>query len=1299
MSKLLNSLYFQVLVLGMVAGALLGCGSWFAKRQGEEKGKSEQKIIVDVPITVQNQPPGLCPKLLEGSHNTVTYNFLYVLDTSDQKCIATKWQDLFGKDKLFPFRIEDSLAFERKDNLVWNKQWDENYTYKQYYKGIPVENSRVMLNFRNGKVMRLVGTFYPNLDIDTTGMISKEEAARVVLKQRNIPDSLYSRVIPSMLRFSNIGVLPSYNKIFYSFRFYVGTDKGTWIVNAVTGKFHSYVKPDWSNVCHKCVAGNTEAVICPTDVCNVVSGTADFTDNLPFEVPTFYNNCQSIRIDSCFTDDVVYYRLSPRFVPPDGFVITDNDTINIFDASVEAAGSVMLQEERFCNKDSITTKNAIAASLFFGMNLAKNYFSNRQIDDIKRHLIWAHMPIPENNEAQYSAIDDIFLFGDGDNLNFNPFASPDVVCHEYAHSVLSHVFSINRDSVHTNQPQVKTIHEAVSDIFSVLARRHAFGTVDWTIGNQVAITPAGTFPRDLAHPENTLQPQALYYNDAANHWSSNDADIYNHAGIIVKWFYLITNGGTGAHYATDNIAVQPIGIDAAENVLIAGLQKLFTDTITVPAYEDFCQATILAANAIYPPTDGVCSPQLTAVRDAWQAVGLDCWASITPPLCTACSPTEPDTDICDNHLPYLQSVQITDAATGNTIAHQAWEWNESQTQLCLQDLSPQQSTNLAGGLILTLTASEPMNSLNFAGFENELGNVISYGYASNLTTSTNNTQWIFTISNILPDLLSEGTIRLRFTGADMAGNPLEAMQNYPPATNSPPCINAADLPYRNPATGMWTNSHSGTDNRFSFEYVCTELAYNYDITDCTVDENGYYLFYISYFIYCTSEATLSYTYTNSFGNTFTGTYNDLVTPSTQFTSGIQTLFVTITDPQTGQVVSFNPLEGLECDPLPVGGGSLPGNQDPIFTALPQISDQLTTCAGSQLCIPYEVSYWGVFESGGIVVQINRFDAVQHIFMNSGNLQTGEFCFTPDVAEVGTHHPVLRAYPAEYPYPAATTTNPLTLSVLCCPTGFNHPQELTAVYDCNGNLYQPAEATVTALTNNCSINFTVNGNSNHTLTCLGAGVYDLTLEFNNEIIQIPDAITVTGIYLNDAGLQVTHTSQPSIAACSSDQCNGQISLSVSGGSGSYTYYWSDCIPPPGEMMLPCNSPLRNQLCSGSYTVTITDDLTGCQTVYTANLSLYYPPNAGVLSDNEFSVSPTVFSGSTTLTYRVGYDAQVSISMFSSQGILVDSPIQQEFRAEGQYNMTHSPPSGLPQGVYYYVLYVCEQYITRVAIKIG
>ncbi len=383
------------------------------------------------------------------------------------------------------------------------------------------------------------------------------------------------------------------------------------------------------------------------------------------------------------------------------------------------------------------------------------------------------------------------------------------------------------------------------------------------------------------------------------------------------------------------------------------------------------------------------------------------------------------------------------------------------------------------------------------------------------------------------------------------------------------------------------------------------------------------------------------------------------------------------------------------------------NNAPVFNN--PVSNQFAgICDGEQICINYNVAD---VNGDGLEQVVCSFSGAVHTPTASGYLpyspgvpdtyySTGTFCFTPTPDQTGILPLTLSVTDIDSEYCSLSTYQYHYFSILCCPIGFDYPQELQAIYDCDGNLYQPAEATVTALTNGCNLDFTLNGSTNHTLTHLGEGVYDLTVSFNNQTYQFENAITVAGIYLEDDNLEITHTSQPSLGACSSDQCNGQISLSVAGGSGYYTYYWSDdiCFPDPDQMMLPCNSPFRNYLCTGSYTVTVVDDMTGCETVYTANVGLYYPVNAGVLSDNEFSVSPTVFSGSTTLTYRVGYDAQVSISMFNGQGILVDSPIQQEFRAEGQYNMTHSPPSGLPQGVYYYVLYVCEQYITRVAIKI-
>ncbi|CAN5377977.1 hypothetical protein BH09BAC5_BH09BAC5_09380 [soil metagenome] len=70
------------------------------------------------------------------------------------------------------------------------------------------------------------------------------------------------------------------------------------------------------------------------------------------------------------------------------------------------------------------------------------------------------------------------------------------------------------------------------------------------------------------------------------------------------------------------------------------------------------------------------------------------------------------------------------------------------------------------------------------------------------------------------------------------------------------------------------------------------------------------------------------------------------------------------------------------------------------------------------------------------------------------------------------------------------------------------------------------------------------------------------------------------------------------------CNGTASVAASGGTGPYTYLWA----PGGQ-----TTPAINNLCAGSYTITVTD-AAGCQT--TATITVTQPPalTAGITSVN-------------------------------------------------------------------------------------
>ena len=71
----------------------------------------------------------------------------------------------------------------------------------------------------------------------------------------------------------------------------------------------------------------------------------------------------------------------------------------------------------------------------------------------------------------------------------------------------------------------------------------------------------------------------------------------------------------------------------------------------------------------------------------------------------------------------------------------------------------------------------------------------------------------------------------------------------------------------------------------------------------------------------------------------------------------------------------------------------------------------------------------------------------------------------------------------------------------------------------------------------------------------------------------------------------------------DKCNGFASVATLNDMDAATTYhhnfaWSDCSPPES-----CNTNVRENLCVGTYTVTVTDDLTGCSHTYDFNIADY------------------------------------------------------------------------------------------------
>lgn len=260
-------------------------------------------------------------------------------------------------------------------------------------------------------------------------------------------------------------------------------------------------------------------------------------------MPTIYNNCQTIYADSSQAVGKIVYRMAPLAT---GF----NDSINVYDANnyyqVVTPGDPAPPpyEIRYCYQDSVLSKrNTIATSLYYTAAVAKSYFLYKNIDYSTPINIYSYVPDDPfgspSNSAAWVQGEQRFEFGDGDETIMHAPVSVDIVAHEYGHRILYNKFNIGThvtNDTAVNKYKSAAIHEAVADIFSVLVRKHAYGTINWTIGSGAVITTASNLPRNLAAPQNTTPPQALYYNDTASYWDTTEFRLYNHAGIIAVGF-------------------------------------------------------------------------------------------------------------------------------------------------------------------------------------------------------------------------------------------------------------------------------------------------------------------------------------------------------------------------------------------------------------------------------------------------------------------------------------------------------------------------------------------------------------------------------------------------------------------------------------------------------------------------------------------------------------------------------------------------------------------------------------------
>lgn len=227
---------------------------------------------------------------------------------------------------------------------------------------------------------------------------------------------------------------------------------------------------------------------------------------------------------------------------------------------------------------------------------------------------------------------------------------------------------------------------------------------------------------------------------------------------------------------------------------------------------------------------------------------------------------------------------------------------------------------------------------------------------------------------------------------------------------------------------------------------------------------------------------------------------------------------------------------------------------------------------------------------------------------------------------------------------------------------------------------------------------LNNDGDMVFGCLPPSNYNLYVQDDVTVCTAATNIVVTGdealaLAITDYNLQ--HSYYHCVATTSQAAGDTEVgSLQILAINGvalptdpqlTYTFFGSDYPA--------CNTPIGTQLAKGNYTVTITDTQTGCSLIQSFAINYINMVSfsgditvaGGVVIDVEV---PPIFDDMAQVRVTLPQDMYLSLKVYNSNGSLVKTFANNEFKLAGIYNYLHNA-SGLPNGVYQYVVKIAKR----------
>jgi Zn-dependent metalloprotease len=270
---------------------------------------------------------------------------------------------------------------------------------------------------------------------------------------------------------------------------------------------------------------------------------------------------------------------------------------------------------------TISLEKNPAVDAHWGMQKTHDFYTsvfNRNSYDNQGSIVKNYVNAGDQFNA--SAVPDPYnymQYGMGDGQYMDPVVGIDVMGHEFTHMVTDH----NGNGGLNYQGESGALNESFSDIFGTSIEFYAKGQdANWTMGEGIILGSPGFF-RSMAQPKLAQNPdtyEGQYWKNPANLQDDNGGVHYN-SGIQNKWFYLLTQGGTGTNDKSDAYTVTGIGMAKAQQI---AYRNLTTYILPSSDYMDAYEGSLQAALDLYGNGTDTTVQEYRSVKQAWYAVGI-----------------------------------------------------------------------------------------------------------------------------------------------------------------------------------------------------------------------------------------------------------------------------------------------------------------------------------------------------------------------------------------------------------------------------------------------------------------------------------------------------------------------------------------------------------------------------------------------------------------------------------------------------------------------------------------------------